>query len=273
MIRVFLITCGFILVPSLRAQDVSLGLQTTSKTLSIGTANFPPFRIVGTRGEVGGVDAEIVKNIFRKLGYQIDLQVYPWARTYKLGETGRLPVIFSFTKNDEREKHFYFSDPINTVKDVLFKRRDRDLNWKSLQDLAGKSIGVSQGYSYSSDFMELMEKGVFKPDYAAGRIPELIHLRKLAKGRLDYFICEASVCSYLIQLDKKQFADIHYVNRVVGQTRTFHVGFSKANPEGKKLLQAFNKELARLAENGELEKLYRRFGIVNDIIDSSQPKK
>lgn len=231
-------------------------------TVVIGTAHFPPFRIVGAKGEVGGADAEIVKTIFRRMGYTIDLQVYPWARTYKLGKSGRLPVIFSFTKNAEREKHFFFSDPINSIKDVLFKNKARDLNWRRLADLKGLAVGVSQGYAYAPDFMSLVDSGNIKPDYAAGKNPEMIHLRKLAKGRLDVFICEASVCSYMIQRNADQFSGVHYINRIVGEVRTFHVGFAKAHPKAKTMLQGFNAELAKMRQAGELDRFYRRFGIV-----------
>ena len=232
------------------------------KSVTVGTAHFPPFRIVGAKGEVGGVDAEIVKAAFRNLGYRVDMVAYPWSRTYKLGKSGRLPIIFSFTKSAEREKFFYFSDPINSVKDVFFVNRKRGIKWKKLADLKGMTVGVSQGYAYDPEFMKLIDDGVIKADYAAGANPELIHLRKLEKNRLDLFICEASVCSYQIQGGRGQFADVDYINRVVGKTRTFHLGFSKTNPDAKRLLGEFNSELARMRKQGELDRLYRRFGIV-----------
>jgi len=250
-----------ILAPVLALIAASPSPPSHPKKILVGTAPFPPFRIVnGT--SVTGVDAEIVSLAFKEMGYEMELDAKPWNRTYQEGVKGKLPVIFSFTKTPEREKDFVFSDPINTVKDVFFKRKEDKIDWYTLADLKPYTVGLSAGYSYAPQFMDAVRGQVFTVDPVSGTMPETMQLSKLAKKRIDLFICEASVCSYLIDQGGDELKGLDYINRVIGDVRTFHVGFSKAAPEAVELVPRFNAALKSLRRSGTIGRLYRQYGIV-----------
>lgn len=249
-------------VPSAQAKQVS-------SEILVGTASFPPFRIIENEtgsgsGEpkITGADTEIVEAVFGRMGKKIALKTAPWKRIYAEGEAGKYAAVFAFTANPEREKAYYLSQPINMVRDVLFKRSADPFTWKKFDDLAGKTIGVSDGYSYFNGFMDYLKSAKSPVDRSFGTNPETEQLRKLAKNRTDVFICEVNVCSWLLRQNPRELSSLTFIDRTIGPARPWHVGFSKKNPGGKKLRDEFDKALTAYIASGERDLVFKKYGIV-----------
>lgn len=235
--------------------------QAASKEIELATASFPPFRSVSSNG-VSGADYEIVIAVLQRMGYRPSVKVYPLNRALKVAEAGReVAGFFTFTRNPEREKHFIFSAPISTVTDVLFKRAERKLQWRQLSDLSGYTISVSEGYNYAPAFMMAMHKQQLKTVAVASDTPEHEHLRRLKRGVVDLAICEVSVCSALQTQYPDELSGLDYINRPVGETRTFHLGISRAYPGADTLIRDFDRELGKFVEEGKRKKIFRRYGM------------
>lgn len=231
------------------------------KEIDLVTANFPPFRSVSAGG-VAGADYDIVTAVLTRMGYQYAIKVYPLNRAIKVAEAGREAAgFFTFTRNEEREKHFIFSAPISTVQDVFFKRSERKIRWRDLHDVADYTIGVSDGYNYAPAFMSAIRNKQFKTILAAGDIPEREHLRRLKRGVVDLAICEVSVCSDLIAKNPTELSGLDYIDKPVGQVRTFHLGISRHYPQAEVFIRDFDRELAKFAAEGKRKKIFRSYGM------------
>jgi len=232
-----------------------------NREIELATASFPPFRSVSSDG-VSGADYEIVTEVLQRMGYQPSVKVYPLNRALKVAEAGReVAGFFTFTRNPEREKHFIFSAPISTVTDVLFKGATRKLHWQQLSDLSAYTISVSEGYNYAPSFMAAMHKQQLKTISVASDTPEHEHLRRLKRGVVDLAICEVSVCSALQAQYPSELAGLDYINRPVGETRTFHLGISRLYPGAEALIRDFDRELEKFAAEGKRKKIFRRYGM------------
>jgi polar amino acid transport system substrate-binding protein len=71
----------------------------------------------------------------------------------------------------------------------------------------------------------------------------------IAFGRIDLFICEETVCRYLLDehiADHPELANVSAMPRTVGEVRGFRAAFSRQHPQGEALRDEFNKVLADL---------------------------
>ncbi|MBI9091944.1 MAG: amino acid ABC transporter substrate-binding protein [Desulfobacterium sp.] len=230
-----------------------------AEPLPIGMENFPPFEFE-KEGKVVGVDTEIVALVLTRLGYIPDIRVLPWARAQKYAREGTIAAIYSITKNSEREKFYYFSDPINTVKDVFFKRRDHQISWKTLKDLKDYRIGISRGYNYAPVFMKALEEKLFSEIHLlSGDELERRQLIKLKKGRIDLCICEISVCKYLIQTHAPEFDMIDFIDVPIGEIRPYYIAFSKLWPGAQALVTKFNAELKKVMAEGRIKVILQKY--------------
>lgn len=239
----------------------TISAHAANKEIELATANFPPFRTISAAG-VEGADVDIVTAVLTRMGYQYAIKVYPLNRAIKVAEAGREAVgFFTFTRNQEREKYFVFSAPISTVRDVFFKSAGRKLEWRELSELAEYMIGVSEGYNYAPAFMSMLRSNQLTTVLAAGGIPEREHLRRLKRGIVDLAICEVSVCSALIAKYPDEFSGLDYIDKPVGEIRTFHLGISRRYPQAEAFIRDFDKELAKFAAEGKRKKIFRKYGM------------
>lgn len=228
--------------------------------IKLATAHFPPFRI-HEDGQLSGADVEIVTEVFRRMGFETEIQVAPFKRVFAMAGEGQVAAVFTLTRNPEREEVLLFSDPVSSVTDALFKRQDNKLEWKNYPDLKGTTIGLSLGYGYPEQFLNALDANIFRPDHVGADEPELTHLRKLQQGRIDLAICEISVCSWLIARNKAELGGIVPMKKLVGTPRPFLVGFSKKWPGADNLRKKFNQELSRFIAQGRRRAVFKKYSI------------
>lgn len=219
--------------------------------LKIATSQYPPFEYTAN-GRVTGSDAELVRRVVRQMGYQPEIELLPWIRAEARVMAGDADLIFSLTRSEKRDRYYYFTAPLNTVQDVLYKHRNRNLQWQDYDDLTGLRIGLSASYSYAPDFMAWLEEGkALSVTAVSHEHPELSSLKMLAFGRIDVFICERSVCDYLIRTHGDEFPELLQLEAMpgsVGPQRTFHAAISRQHPEGRALRDQFDRALAQLRD-------------------------
>lgn len=239
-------------------------LQAAPPVLPVGVAEFPPYEYSTANGRVIGSDTEIVQHVFERMGYRVDIQMQPWKRVLSAGESGRFAVVYSLTKSAERERHFYFSDPINTVQDVFFKTKSLSFDWKGYEDLAAMRIAVSSGYHYAPEFTEaIRQKKVTQIFETSNRNPETINLRNLTRGLVDLAVCEINVCRYLIYNHPAEFDQLEQLSKPIGAPRSFHVAFSRKWPGAEQLTLQFNQELAKFVAEGGRRKIFEKYRLVS----------
>lgn len=238
----------------------------SGKVLPIGVAEFPPFKYTAPDGKIVGADTEIIEYVFKRMGYTPNIHMQPWTRVQAAGERGDFSAIYSFTKTPEREQLYYFSDPINSVRDVFYKKQNTPLTWRTFEDLKTMRVATSAGYEYAQVFKDAVAERKFQVVHeASGENPDLVNLKNLMAGRVDIAICEISVCQHLIRAHKAELGGIDYIPQGIGPVRTFHVGFSKKWPGAEKLAKQFNEELRKLVASGQRKKIYKKYNIATNL--------
>lgn len=223
-------------------------LSETAPVLKVVTTEYPPFEYVED-GVLQGQDVDTVRTVLRAMGFEPDFQVLPWARAEMMVRRGNADLLFSLTSSPERERHYLFTAPISSARDVLYARKDAGLSWTSYKDLTDLSVGVTGGYSYAPEFMAWLGQGRSQVVTMNQENPDLAGLRMVAMGRVDVFICEEKACNHLIEANKGRYPELSRVAAlpgVVGDERFFRAAFSRQHPDARALRNEFNQVLERL---------------------------
>ena len=108
------------------------------KKLIVGTNGvFPPFEYM-ENGELVGFDIDLIKQIGKDLGYEIEMKVQPFDALIPSLKTGKLDAIISgMSATEERKKSVDFTDEyFKSTQVYLRKKGNTAVNSK--ESLAGK---------------------------------------------------------------------------------------------------------------------------------------
>ena len=166
------------------------GCAVASEVLAFADSPWPPFTLGEEGGPAtGGRTLALLQALFGGMGKTLSVTLYPWQRTLKLAETGRVDGIPILMRAAEREAYLAYTDRLITVHDVFYFNRKQlgSFDWDSYEDLRPLTIGLVKGYTYSEDFMAAAERFGLKVEYS--RSPE-VNFSRLYAGRVDLVLDE-----------------------------------------------------------------------------------
>lgn len=227
-------------------------------TLRIGLeGTFPPFNSKAPSGELVGYDVDIARTVAAKLGLKPEFVTTEWSGIIAGLQAGKFDVIVNQVGvTDKRKEVLDFSPAYTYSAAQLIQRKDDTRNFKSLDDLKGKKLGVGLGTNYMD--MAKSVPGIDVKTYPGA--PE--YLRDLAAGRLDAALNDRLMLAYLLknsQLPLRTGATLE-----AGQPSA--IPFKKGNP---KFAKAIDDAMTQLEADGTFTKISDKwFGI-----DVSKPLK
>jgi polar amino acid transport system substrate-binding protein len=142
-------------------------------------------------GKASGILIGIMKYVDQKIPQSFKYSLYPWKRSYMSALKAKGGII-GISKNSERLKIFDYSDVMYYDDLLLITLKGKEFNYKSIQDLKGKTLGVQRGSSYGDAF-EKAKGSVFKLSLDGGGVPRL---KKLLMGRTDAVILGPGIVGF-----------------------------------------------------------------------------
>ena len=157
-----------------------LSLTSAQAEIRVITEEFPPYDFMGESGEVEGVSTDVVRAVLEHLGIDVKIEIFPWARAYKMVTQDPNTMLFSVVRAEEREPLFHWVGVVCDVRSYLYKLKSRDdITAEKLSDLKKYSIGVVRGWAGQ----KYLEKNGFKHlQKVAGSD---LNIKKLINGRVD----------------------------------------------------------------------------------------
>lgn len=216
---------------------------------NIGTGGYPPYTILSSDGRVSGIFGDTLSVIAKQLDLRLEPVQIPPKRSDSLLQEGYADVTMRAIEWTERPGDFLFSDPVIMTRDAIFVHQDSSDPIHEVEDLEGGTLLTRLGFRYpwleasiDSGKVSIIpvqkQQPMFKRLYHGGdRFTGAISnvhagywvLRN--HPRWDEAIDEAP-----IRLDEVGY-------RLMFPTR--HAD----------LVKDFNRELARLRESGELDRI------------------
>ena len=119
--------------------------------ISISTGEYPPWTSKDLKYD--GFVNHVITESFKREGYIVQYKYYPWKRNYIQAKKGKFHATSYWYYSKEREKNFYYSDPVSIEKIVFFHLKLNPMkDWGTLNDLKSYRIGATREYTYTKEF-------------------------------------------------------------------------------------------------------------------------
>lgn len=213
------------------------------KVVRVGTdATYPPFETVDpATGQVVGFDAELMRRVFAKLGYEVEFTVVPFDGIVAGLTTNKYDAIVSaFTITPERQERVAFSIPYYDAGQTIAVPFS-DTVTRTTDDLQGKRVGVQLGTTGERLAKGIAGVEVFSYDNIGAAFIDMDN------GKLDAVINDKPTSERYIALQGKA--------KLVGELLTkeqYGVAFRK---EDQWLLDKFNTALQEFMNSQEFADL------------------
>lgn len=219
--------------------------------LRLVTLQYPPYEFECNKN-IEGVAVEIVKEVFRRMGVDIKIELLPWSRAIKQVEEGTADGIFTLYKTPEREAFVYYSDEVLMPQSVsLFVLKDSDISFDGdLQKLSKYKFGVVRGVSYGEKFDLALQVGIINnvEEVSVGEQ----NFMKLAAARIDIVVSNKyGAIDIINKIGKAQ--DIRELLPEI-ESLPSYIAFSKKN-ELLKVKNDFDRILRSMKKDGSYEQI------------------
>ena len=205
-------------------------------------------------GELVGPSVEIVQEIQRRVGSHAEIQVYPWARAYKMALEEENVVLFSTTRTKAREKIFKWVGPLATKRDILVGKKDSQIKIVSLDD--AKNVGRIGTLREDTREILLKRQGFTNLEPVSD---EQLNAKKLALGRIDLWAYKIpglrTVCD-LAGVDHNELVEVYHL-------REINVGIAFSKKTSDKIVKKWQTAFNGMKSDGTILEIRRKW---NDIL-------
>ncbi|AQS40330.1 periplasmic component of amino acid ABC-type transporter/signal transduction system [Shewanella psychrophila] len=226
--------------------------------LSLTTGDdYPPF--TGRELPQGGMASTLVINAFEKSGYVVkEIEWLPWKRGYTLAQRGQYHATFPYGWTAEREESFYFSDPFFPTLNYAWSRSGQSNTLTNEEDLQGTVYCNPRGYGNFGQIKELMDRNLLRRETPNS----MLHcFRMLLQKRVDFVAATPNDAMKALLQAEISPEEVQRSGFVITEI-PLHVIVSKQRPRALEIIDAFNKGLKILRENGRYEALKEEFNWV-----------
>lgn len=233
---------GLILVCCLAFSSLAFGETVTI----VAEDSFFPYS-VDNGGKPEGISVDIIKAAFKAVKVDVVFKVMPYDRGMSKVKDGDETAVFDAGRDSTVENDYLWPDlPLFDAEIKIYALKDFTGSIKSVKDLEGKKVAVTEAYPYGDEFMnnEKIIKEWSKTDE--------ISLKKFAAKRTDFIILPDRIDIYLFS---KMNLEGKFKKAGVLLNAPGYLAFTKAGTEGKKFLALYNQGYDAIVKNGTLEKI------------------
>lgn len=217
------------------------------RKLVVGTdATYAPMEYMDEKGNIVGIDIEIVNAIAEAAGFEVEYKNYGWEPLFPAVDNGEVDfAVSSITITPEREQSYDFSDPYFVANQLILVPEDSDV--ESFQDLKDKRIAVqinTTGHKVVEELIGKTNKNILAPETMPLAISEMINGNADAAVGDNAVIIEYQTHNPDVKL--KTVEDDSFEKEYYG------LMVKKGN---KEILDLLNEGIEKIKENGKLKEI------------------
>lgn len=235
-------------------QDFDKGQSNNLNNLTLATSPYPPYIIADGKGNISGIDIDIIREIFSRQGIQVTVNLASFDQSTRLVSKGYADLVPTLSKNATREKTMMFSDNYREPSRYVFVALcESEVSVTSFNDLKKVVVGTMKGFGYWSAFSQ---ETSIKKDVSD---KEEILFRKLYKRQIDCLIMNEHAARYYIASNKignrVKLLPYSYIDEGGSDTR---IAFTKAK-DMSHYIELFNEGYLAIKKDGTLKKIEDRY--------------
>ena len=183
---VLFLAAACLLAPALASAEAT--------SLTCGMARgYPPYQFLDDDGDAAGLDAEVARLIFDRLGVRGHTVPGPWDDIVAQLRLGRLDCVCGMEINRARMHFFAFTEPYYTRKVVIFLRLD-EAGIRSVGDLVGRAVAGDRN-SFVEEYLK--ERGLLNLIRIVKTKSKAQSMRMLKDGKVVAVIAPLAVGRFL----------------------------------------------------------------------------
>lgn len=226
--------------------------QVFGMQIQIVADDFPPQNYLDENGKVTGVSTEIVRAVLKELGIEAKINIYPWARAYKIALEQENVLIYTIGRNPKRENLFKWVGHIVDINACLFSLKNRDdITINALDDARKYHIGAVRNDIRTQHLLTLG----FDKLFLVSQNEQI--LKMLLKNRVDLWLDNELTGYYIMKkngyIPDEKFKIVHKFLTGMGG----YMAFSKATSD--ELVEKFTKALEQVKKDGTYKKIMDRY--------------
>lgn len=140
----------------------------------VGSDNYPPFNFIDENGAPTGIDVDLAREAFSRMGYGVEFAIIDWENKDELVNSGAIDCIWGSFSMDGREKKYKWAGSYMISRQVVAVTKISPI--QRLRDLEGKLVAVQTTTKPEEVFM----RG------AHGRIPQVKKIYSMEDRELIY---------------------------------------------------------------------------------------
>lgn len=225
--------------------------QTKLEKIIIGSDNYPPFVYLDSSGNPTGIDVDIAKEAFKRMGYEATFVTIDWVKKTELLNNGDIDCIWGCFSISGREDDYLWAGPYMVSRQVVAVNNTSDIY--SLSDLENKVIAVQTTSKPEEIFLSKLDS----------RIPELKNVISTDTRNVQYAALD---CGYVDAIASHETAILQYMNdygadfRILDDalfTTGIGVAFSKNDKRG--LNEELTKVFEEMRNDGSMEEIVGKY--------------
>ncbi|MGM0882409.1 MAG: transporter substrate-binding domain-containing protein [Bacillota bacterium] len=226
----------------------SASTQEKAKLVLGTSADYAPYEFhksIDGQDTIVGFDIEIAKEIAKDMNAELEIQDMDFDGLLLALNTGKVDMVISgLTPTDERKKNVDFSEIYYLAEQGVLTKKEQAGEFKTLDDLKGKKIGVQKGSIQEGIAQEI--DGAKLTSLA--KIPEIV--MELTSGRVDAIIVERPVADqYVLTQTDIVLSDVEIEQSA--EEAGSAIAVKKGN---QKLLDSIDNTIKRLKESKDIER-------------------
>ena len=240
--------------------------NTKKKVVVVGYTIYEPMNYFDEDGELIGFDTELAKAVFENLGYKIIFKEIRWENKYTDLDSGNIDCVWNaFTSNVTDDDGIRRSDKVDFsyeyIKNsqVVVVKKDSGIDHTS--DFSGKVAAVVSGSSSEYHVFSLgsaIIKGVTMQEDC---------LSSLNDNSADFAVVDGEFAKK--HVGKGNYKNLKVIDELTSEPECYAVGFKK----GSKLTKKVNAQLEKLAADGTIEKIAKKYGLEYSVVTDFSDQK
>ena len=241
------------MVFGMASREAACGAQKEQKaktTLNVGTsADYPPYEVIildsAGQKQYAGIDISLAEQLAKDKGLTLEIVNMSFDNLMASLQKGEIDAVLAAIEiNEERSNVASFSDPYYLdLPPLILVRAAEAAGFTSLESFNNKTVGAQMGTTKAELVGEKLPGASL---LAVSSVTDLVN--NLVYNKCDAIVLDAAVA--------QQYADrndaLAIANVPIGVTAPYVVSVKKGDP--LKLLDSFNKTIARVTSDGSVEK-------------------
>ena len=252
--KLFIFICAACLAFSMLAgcgrADESLSVSDTLPVITVGCDTYPPFSYVDADGNLTGIDIDLAREAFGRMGYRPEFKIIDWEEKKELLRSGAIDCVWSSFIMDGREDEYLWAGPYMESRQVVAVNMDSDIY--SLQDLEDKVIAV-QSTTKPEDIIRSHD----------GTLPELRKVLSVQKRDLIFILLSKGYADALAAHDttvQRFMADTGLEFRILDEPLlTVGLGVAFGREDDRGLHTELDEVLREMRGDGTAEQIIGKY--------------